>query len=443
MGEVTTSRTRDLASGGSEPIATKRLRWRGVAGVIVVIVIAVIIVGLIIFGAPNFKKTEPWVAYFEGNIDIPKSTPIFYRNTTVGRVDSIVSGRVYLQVIANRFDTMEHRNVLTLPLNGSATLDDGTVVTYARERVVFAGGGETVSAMLDAGSGMWFLPHADSLKSAYLNDTLLKDVRRRLDRLGIPLFPGDQLRLERTSVEWSNPGFYTCVYGSINVNDVRDLSHDQSFLMNGSSLSRSSTFSLTSPVLNLFSSSDSTDLFPNRKAEGDSTRIEFVTNVDIDILEAVNQVGKYAFEKRFLYSPPRNRVERLVADANGLIPGVSARVDTAVGSITTDVNSIAVNVNDEVSAIGGDVRSQTLPALKAELRALQLRLSQGINSLENQMAMLRATAERPLNSADTTIKGANVAINGIDVSLGQTLNELSTTIRNLNLTVAKLKRVIP
>jgi hypothetical protein len=422
---------------GRAPTPEQRLRWRGVAGLIVLIVLALGAAAVAIWGWPELGRTVPYVAYFEGgDVDIPVGTVVYYRREAVGKADTVESGRSYYQAIAYRIERAEHRDVRTLRIGEEVALADGTTITYRENDVAFTDRGYTTHVVPDEASENWYIPFKGAQVGGTLNGVRLDSLARRRADGRIYLFTGDLLRFNEIDIEWNRPALFTRVAGTINESKVAELSNNPAFLRGGSRLTRGSTFDLTAPSLTLTSSSDSTKLFAVDARE-------FATNAGIDLMAAVNELGRYVFTKRYLDAPPRNRAERLIADANGFLPGVGSGLDTLLVGLGGNVDAISGDVSGQINGIGGRVQNTTLPLVEDELKRLQRRLSEGVTSLEVQIQALRDSLDRPLKSADLLLRDANTTVNGVDLSLAQTMDEIATTLRNINLTVAKLKRTLP
>lgn len=372
--------------------------------------------------------------YYPGNPDINDNAAVLFRKEAVGKIDSILAGLPCVQFIVHRYNDEYWQETATIELDSMLTVGDLTtgqyIVHYTQDIVTIRPANSTATvhpmvAITYAPATMTWSIAVDSIKTAeprHLSDVIMLN-EKPIGKNPVVLLNSSEIGLGNgLRIRWNEPAIHTRVFMCLDTARIRKLANIRtSPLPLTAALANLSTgFALARPGIRLTMPPLTTS-----HSLVDYSIPEMMQQEDFDLYAVLNQVGGYLTDKRKIFAPPHNRVERAVNSANNGLQHLD--------SIITHAERISSNASYYLSSPAAIRRGPEtrLDSLIADLNAIR-----GIAAAaRDDIATLGGTAGRAIDNIDrTTVPRVNTAIDSLNAKLRQ-IDTLATRFDQLAITL--------
>lgn len=402
------------------------------------VALALAALGVLVFVLSNACRSRPPLrvaVYYEGNPDINNKAAVLFRKEVVGEIDSIHAGLPCLHLVVRRADNEDWQESATVELDSVRRVGDNAtrryVIGYRREAVTIASAADTARHLVTiergAGTATWFMrvdtrrgtATGSEPEAVTLNEKPADTGRAAItasDEIGI----GNGLR-----IRWAEPAIHACVFMHLDTARINALANLRTVPITATLATLSTGFALARPGVRL--------TLPPVGAGGSLVHYaipEMMTGQDFDLYAVLNDVGGYLTDKRRMFSPPHNRIERAVNDANNGLDNLDSIV-AAVKAVTSEAGDYLTSP----AALRARPRNR-IDSLIADLNALR-----GIvDAARNDISTFSGKAGHAVENIDrTTVPSLNNALEGVASAtkqvniLSERLGALSTTLKDTTL----------
>jgi hypothetical protein len=398
-------------------------------GIFALIIVVLAVIYLCGRGAPL-----PITVYYEGNPDINDNAVVLFRKEVVGKIDSIRAGLHCLQLVVRRYGDEDWQESATLELDSGRRVGDSTtgryLVRYERDLVTIvptnAGGNAPplVTITYDPKVATWSMA-VDHAYHAGPGDTVTLD-EKRIDASPIILVASDEIGVGNgLRIRWNEPAIHACVFMTVDTARIRKLAHLGTLPITATVATLSTGFALARPGIRL--------TLPPIDANGSLVEYgipEMMQKQDFDLYAVLDEVGGYLTDRRKIFAPPHNRVERVVSNVNNGLRNLDSIV-TAIDGITSDASRYL----SSPAALRARPGTR-LDSLVADLNALKGIIA----AARNDISIFGGKAGRAVDNIDrTTVPRVNSALDSLNSTMRQIdtlaarFDQLTITIRDTTL----------
>lgn len=404
----------------------------------IIFLVAVAVIGAGIFLYLHFTRPKPLHvrAYYRGNVDINMDAKVFFRKDKIGDIVDIQAGRRSVHLLVRRPGVEDRDESLTLEEDYHGRIIDQSLndllVVHTRDRVTITSGDSSLNCSmmrLPEQSAWVFILEKSRPGTVEFNGYPIEQP------ICAPLPSGYPIRIGNVVLQWDEPGIYTRVEFAVDtLNFFKEARLTRSTL--STTIATLSTgFALARPGIRLTLAPD--DGLDASLVDRTEMQMELVPGQDIDIYATLNQIGGYLTDRRYMYSPPHNRVERIVEDVNMTLEKARGGVDTLMtrgGRIAADVDRVTADASYYLSspaALRQPPRTR-LDSIVADVNAIGITVRNLSNRVQGVVNNLGKTVE---SVNDTTLPRINSA--AYDIS--ETLFQLDKTLREIRVLAGRLQ----